>query len=983
MAEAQTTSFGHLLRSYRIRAGLSQQQLAERSALSLRGLSDLERGVRRSPYPRTVRVLAEVLDLQEAEYAAFLNASGRGQALAEQPRINDSLAPFTPPLPLTSLIGREQILEQLLGLLIGSDPPVLNRFDPDLTPLPSNTTGFDPPVKRQMPSNVKPGAAFTPDLTPLPANAPGKRAAASANSKQDRTRLLTLTGVGGVGKTRLALAVGMAAQAAYADGAVLVELAPVRDHLQVVPLIVRRLGLDDAGQLSPLARLVSYLRERQLLLILDNMEHLIEAMSDLVPLLESCPDLALLVTSRLRLGVRGELEVAVEPLALPEMTGFALTAGFDPPGVTGFDPPDVTGFAGFAHTAGFDPAPVKRQTTPGFAPPDLTRPSNGKRQTPSNVNPSATPSNAHTTEPDPAAIGEAAAVRLFLERARSQVPAFRLTGQNAGAVVEICRRLDGLPLAIELAAARMRLFTPQQLLARLDRRLQVLVGGAHDLPDRQQTMRATIAWSYQLLNWAEQALFQRLAVFADGCTVEAVQAICGPELAALEPDLLLWLEALLNHHLLRRTEAAGSVRLTMLQTVREYAWEQLIAGGSMQEICARHAVYFLALAEQKKTLGSVELVRWQSQLEVEHDNLRAAVTWCMSAPTQAPPFAALRFADALQNFWIVRGYVSEARAWIAKILEHAGEGPPALRAQVNVAAAYMSWLQGDLESAAAQGLHGLRLAQLSGDQEVCANAHNTLCAVANSKGNLAEAREHGEQALALYRACGSMHRVARLLNNLGNLGMHAGDPARALPLLEESISLSEAIENRHVLALSLANMGAVTSQLGEFSRAATMLHRALAIFKDFEDLQNSAATVCLLGCIAWKQRDLGVARLLLTEAAEIFDRLGNKEDTIVALEYLAAVLTAQGDARTAALLLGAASAGRVATGSQRLAGDQSDFETCHAATIAALDAHSFAGAWAAGQVRTLHSAVQVAVAGRAHQSAAHPPPDASRADPDA
>ena len=816
MPEVKTTSFGYLLRAHRLRAGLSQEELADRAGLSVRGLRNLERGTRRSPYLRTVRVLATVLGLQDGEYRALLVAAGREHGSSER-----SPGGAPPALPLPSLIGREQLLEHVVALLV-----------------------------------------------------------------QNRTRLLTLTGVGGVGKTRLALAAALAVQAEYREGVVVVELATVPDHTQVLPLLAHRLGLDAAEQSHYLARLNSHLRDRRMLLVLDNLEHLIEARMDLLRLLEACPETALLVTSRLRLGVRGERELEVEPLALPAL--------------------DVT--------------------------------------------------------PDPATLREVAAVRLFVERAQMQVPAFNLTRENASAVATICRQLDGLPLAIELAAARMRLFTAPQLQARLERRLSLLVGGPRDLPDRQQTMRATLAWSYQLLHAAEQTLFQRLAIFAGSCTVEAIQAICGTEQTGLEADLLLWLEALLNHHLLRRDEVDGMVRLSMLQTVREYAWEQLVATGGDHEVAARHAAYYLALAERRPALGSPEEGAVQVQLEREHDNLRAALAWCLANPQEGPPHAALRLCVALDFFWRARGYVSEGRAWLVKALEQDEAAPPALRARAYVAAGFMGWLQSDLEPATGLVEIGLGLANQAGDLEVCARAHNALAAIVSSRGSFVEARAHCEQALALYRAGGTPAQVAIQLNNLGNILMRTGDVAQAAPFLEECISLSERLGHHRLLAFALGNLGTVTSQLGDLVRAGNLLQRALAIFREQADLQNIATVLWSLGRLAFQRDELATARALLAESASSFDQLGSKEDLILALELLAAVLTAQRQARMAAVLLGAADAGRAATGAQRPGAEQQAYDACYAATVAALEAHTFADAWNTGQLYTLHAAVQAALA---------------------
>jgi predicted ATPase len=410
-------------------------------------------------------------------------------------------------------------------------------------------------------------------------------------------RLLTLTGPGGVGKTRLGVQVASDLINDFANGVCFVSLGPISDPELVMPTIAQALDLPEAenagqGQAQPLQRLKTYLHEKHVLLLLDNFEQVVAAAPSLVDLLGACPGLKMLVTSRAVLRVPGEYEFAVPPLALPALK----------------------------------------------------------------------------YPPDAEALSHSAAVALFLQRAEASRPDFHLTDANAPVIAEICVRLDGLPLAIELAAARIKLIPPQALLARLEHRLAVLTSGARGLPARQQTLRNTIKWSYDLLTPDEQRLFRRLSVFMGVCTLGAVEAVCG-EADAVALD---GIASLVDNSLLQQTEQAGEEpRFVMLETIREYGRECLEASGEREEIRRAHASYYLRLAEEAEPqLASAEREQWVHRLEKEHDNLRAVLSWSIERKEAA---TAVRLGGALWRFWLLQGHLSEGRKFLEKALAMAGK----------------------------------------------------------------------------------------------------------------------------------------------------------------------------------------------------------------------------------------------------------------------------------------------------------------------
>ena len=502
---------------------------------------------------------------------------------------------------------------------------------------------------------------------PAPRSGCHYRGLASRICDHQTARLLTLTGPGGAGKTRLSLHLAADLGAEFTDGAAFVPLADVTNPVLVPVAIASALDLGDTSGESPRDLVFEHLRDRHLLLVLDNFEQVMSAVPLVADLLSGCPRLRMVVTSRERLSLRGEQELPLPPLALPKIP-------------------------------------------PRLASDDL----------------SAEEASAAIDE-----IRRAEAVRLFVSRAQSVKPGFEITAANAAAVVEICARLDGLPLAIELAAARVRLLSPDALLARFDRRLDVLERGPRDLPARQQTMRDTIAWSYDLLDPDEQRLFTRLSVFAGGATLEAAAAVAGdPESGGEMADLDL-IESLADKSLIQLV--GDEPRIRMLQTIRDFGQERLAESPERQDIERRHAEFFLALAEEsEELLAGREQTRWLDLLEREQANLRAAIDWLRD---EGQLEEALRLGGALWRFWWLRGDVDEGRHQLESLLAQTVTVAPAVRAKALNGAGVLAESRGDWDTATRFHQESLEISRRIGDQRGVAWSLNNLGVVAVSQGD--------------------------------------------------------------------------------------------------------------------------------------------------------------------------------------------------------------------------------------------------------
>jgi predicted ATPase/DNA-binding XRE family transcriptional regulator len=714
-------SFGARLRRLRKDAGLTQQELAGRAGLSLNAVNGLERGVRRHPYPHTVRSLAEALGLSEEERSSLLaSVPGRDKTPTEFAAAGVLAASL--PNPPTALVGREREIGEIRELLLG-------------------------------------GSA---------------------------ARLLTLTGIGGVGKTRLAVEAAREAEDRFADGAAFAALASLSDPSMVTTEVLRSLGLREAEGRTPGESLRYHLSEKRLLLILDNCEHLLGAAVEVAGLIESCPNLVVLATSRAPLRVRREQEYPVHPLALPSST----------------------------------------------------------------LNPS---------END--VLGSPSGW-LFLERARAVAPDFAISPNNAGDVAAICWRLAGLPLALELAAAMVRLLEPAALLARLDRALST--AWIRDLPERQRTMRSTLDWSHDLLTEKERMLFRRLSVFTGGFTLEAAEETCAFGKIAQE-EVLELLGRLLEQSLVTVSPAAdASRRYGMLEPVRQYALEKLEESAETATTRKRHAERFVNLAETAKPVFlGLEYPVWSGRLERDHDNLREVLRWAREAGDVC---AGLRLVGALSWFWWTHGYLHEGRRWAEELLSQ----------------------------------------PFDDDHPSCAPARaGALCAageLAFGQGDLARAAELFEESLALYRGLEDDSGVAAVLVELGQVARAQGEHDRAAALSEESLDLGHTLGDTRVAAIALSTLGRVERHRGNTEDAIAHYEESLALFREIGHGWGSAYTLANLAVAAHGCGDLERALALNKESFSIYSGLGDKSGMALVLINLGDVAREQGDENQAVAL---------------------------------------------------------------------------------
>jgi predicted ATPase/DNA-binding CsgD family transcriptional regulator/DNA-binding XRE family transcriptional regulator len=683
------------------------------------------------------------------------------------------------------------------------------------------------------------------------------------------TRLLTLTGPAGIGKTRLSLEVAGRMLASFPDGVFFVPLASVSDPALVAPAIAQTLGLKELPNQPITSSLLSFLRGRRMMLVLDNFEQVVAAGPIVAEISAEARHVKILVSSRECLHVQGEREYAVPPLSLP--------------------------------------------------PRDARR--------------------------DAEALSQYEAVQLFVQQASLARPGFRLDDDNAPVVAEICRKVDGIPLAIELAAARVKILSPAALLARLDQRLQVLTGGAHDLPTRQQTLRSAIDWSYDGLEEQEKVLFARLGVFAGGATLHAVEQVVGP-IGGMQSDFLDCITSLIDKSLVKqREEVDGEIRFYMLETIREYALERLAESGEAEDISLKHAEYYLRLAEEAEThLQGAYRAEWLARLARDLDNLRAVLDWCVSRGGDCE--IAARVAGALDEFWHYGGRMREGRKWLVGVLAPGSgvTGRTPGRAKALYAAGKLAALYGsDMPTAATLLEESATIWRESGarrelayavswlgvvrcimgdragleyltealgtfreldDKAGMALALETLADAGLALGDDSRGSSLYEESLALYREIGNTMRVAEMLSQIARMAMYNGDYTRARARFEEVLEMERESNDKWRIAHLLRGLGDLAHLEDDFEQAEQLYTEALGYYRDVGDELRAAALARSLGHTAQHQGNLDRAQSLFVESLNSYMTGRHYMGAVLSLSGITGVLAARGQLRWAAYVLG-------------------------------------------------------------------------------
>ena len=738
-------------------------------------------------------------------------------------------------------------------------------------------------------------------------------------------RLVTLTGPGGSGKTRLALQAGATLNPRFDDGVFVVHLAPVADPDLVVPAIAQVLGVRESAGLALDDRLSEFLTSRRVLLILDNFEQIIGAGTRIAGLLARAGGLAVLVTSRLPLRIGGEHQVSVPPLAVPD--------------------PD--------HLPALD------------------------------------------------TLGQVPSVALFVERAAAVRPDFALDDGNAGAISAIARRLDGLPLAIELAAARTKMLSPDEIRVRLGRRLDLLKGGRRDALPRHQTLRSTIAWSYDLLNEEQRVLFRHLAMFPGGSTLAAVEATASAR--AIEIDLHDAMESLLEHSLLGRIQATdGTSRFVMLETIREYAMERLTEAGEAAAAARAQANHFVGLASRAdEGIGTADQERWLNTLDDEHDNARAALTWLEDASEPDAAETRLRLAGSLARFWQVRGHLTEGRRHLEGALERDGRSAPHVRAAALEGAGTIALMQGDYGEARQWYEQGFALARFLGDEDLVASFLNSLAAIALAQGDLTRATDLCQESLEIARSAGASRGIGNALANLGaiahyrgelesahrnyesclalrrQLGDELGAATMLLNLLlllapnpedadeaarygEECLRITTRLGDKQGMAYACTGLGVAAETGGDAAEAAMRYAESLELFRTIGDRSGIAGALGKLALATLGLDDPTEGARLCCESLTIFVELGDQDGIAFGLEA-AALVAAAWDGERAGWLLGSAGALRHAIEIPVLPELRWRIDALADALTVALGADGYDAALRSGQALALDAAVRVAL----------------------
>ena len=700
------------------------------------------------------------------------------------------------------------------------------------------------------------------------------------------TRLLTLTGSGGCGKTRLCLQVAADSLERFPDGVWLVELAPLLDPLLVAQTLATVLGLKEEPGRPIRQTLTDYLKDKRLLLLLDNCEQVLDGCAQLAnTLVRQCPNLTILASSREALGIGGEQAYRVPSLSLPDLN------------------------------------------------------------------------QTHT----PASVVPFEAVQLFTDRALLARPDFQVNDHNAATLVSICYRLDGIPLAIELAAARVRSLSVKEINSRLDQRFRLLTGGSRTALPRQQTLRSLIDWSYDLLKDPERRLLQRLSVFAGGWAMEAAEQVCASD-GVEQRDILDLLTSLCDKSLVLVEQNDGHSRYRLLETVRQYARERLLESGGAETVRQRHRDYFLAMAEEAEPkLTGAEQAVWLHRLDEEHDNLRSALTW--SSATGGNATGGLRLAGALWWFWYVRGYFGEGRGWLSGLLAAVPSGQAAAaRAKALNGAGRLARQQSDYPAAQALLEASLAIQRQLGDRGGIAASLNSLGLMAWDQGDYPSARGLYEESLAIRRELGDRWGIAVSLNNLGGVAFDQGHYLAARALHEESLAIRRELGDRRGLAQSLGNLGNVAREQGHYPVSRALFEECLVIFQDVGDRQGIAFSIGNLGNVALVEGDNASARALFKQSIAIRQELGDRWGIAELLEGLSYVAFALARPDRAARIGGAAERLREEIGSPLPPNERPRYDRHVAAARAAFgDDVAFDRAWQEGRALTLEHAIELAL----------------------
>lgn len=727
-----------------------------------------------------------------------------------------------------------------------------------------------------------------------PANLPVQKTAFVGREKEiaglrdllgrEDVRMVTITGPGGIGKTRLGIEVACRNLERFPGGTHFVSLSAVSDPGLVASAIVQVLGHREAGK-SPLEVLRESMRDSgPMLLVLDNFEHLVQAAPLVADLLAMAAGLKIITTSRAALHLYGEHEFPVPPLGLPDSR-----------------------------------------------------------------------SMSHVES-----MSQYSAIALFTQRATAAKPNFAISQENITTVVEICARLDGLPLAIELAAARMKVLSPASLLVRLASRLQLLTGGARDLPQRQQTLRAAMDWSYDLLNPAEQKLLRRLSVFVGGCGLEGAEAVCDTK-ADLELDLLDGLTSLVDKSLVRQIETAhGEPRFSMLETIREYASEKLTASGEKPLTRRAHAAYCLVLAEEVATAQDASASpEWSALFDLEHDNLRAAIEWAIE--TKEAHWG-LRLGTALFRYWETREYLAEGRDYLGKLVNLPGaHAYTDLRARALFATGVLVSVQCAFAEADKIFIETLALARQMGDKQSAAVSLNAMAVTARDLGDFARSSSLFQESLLLWKELQDQKAVARALSNLANVVKLQGDYTRSRALHAECLSIFKELGDNLGVAWSLNHQGDVAREQGDFAAALVCYEQALEIFHGLDDRWGVAGTLADLGNLAREQNDYAQAGSLYRRSMKMFQDLDQKRGIARLLECFTYLAAAQGEAERALRLAGAATALRQNVGVPLPSLEQKKLETALELSRRTLDNSSSAAAWLEGWNLLTAKAIEEAI----------------------